>query len=180
MRRALAPLAVIAVLGLAGCQDPYAHDRTEPPAAQATTVTERSGPSSTPTPGRGASSLPSASAMARAFGSRWINWDWQTAASQQRALATLATVDLARQLRANADSARIDATLARDRPGSRGRVVAIELTASGERDAGIVVTREQTLTDGRADLGGARYRVYTVQLEHARGRWEVSAWTPQP
>jgi hypothetical protein len=188
MRSALAPLVVIAALALVGCQDPYARDHTESPRAPAQpttaapTATERPGRSTTlsPAPDAPAPSSRSARATARAFGSRWVNWDWRTATGQQGALAGLAAADLASQLRANARSARIDATLARDRPGSRGRVLAVQVSTSGGRAAGIVVTREQTLTDGRADLGGARYRVYTIRLVEIRRYWEVSAWTPQP
>ena len=46
--------------------------------------------------------------------------------------------------------------------------------------AGLIVTLEQTYTDGHADLGGARYHVYRVRLSRARHRWEVTAWQPQP
>jgi hypothetical protein len=99
---------------------------------------------------------------------------------QSAANARLATAGLARQLRANASSARVDATLARDRPGARGSVVAIDLKAGNAEAAGIVVAREQTYTDGRADLGGQRYRVYLIRLKRERNGWGVSAWEPQP
>ena len=122
-----------------------------------------------------------ARAVARSFATRWINWDWQTAAKQQRELAQLANDDLARTLRANASSARIDATLARDKPGSRGTVAAIQLkNTTAATAAGIVVTHEQTYTDARSELGGQRYRVYLVRLQRQRSRWEVSRWVPQP
>ncbi len=91
-----------------------------------------------------------------------------------------ATGALAEQLRANAVSARIDATLARDRPGSRGTVVTTALRANSSQADGIVVTHEQGLSDGHAALGGLRYRVYVVRLARAPGGWEVSAWQPQP
>ena len=117
---------------------------------------------------------------ARSFATRWVNWDWRSAASQQRTLARLATGGLARQLRANASSARVDATLARDKPGARGSVAAIDLKAGTTEVAGIVVTREQTYTDGRADLGGRRYRVYLIHLARDQNGWGVSAWEPQP
>ena len=116
----------------------------------------------------------------RAFAKEWINWDWRSAATQQRHLAQLARGPLADQLRANADSARIDASLARDRPGSRGAIAAVDLTSHGPRSAGIVVTREQSYTDGHADLGGAHYRVYRVRLAAADRTWEVTTWAPQP
>jgi hypothetical protein len=102
------------------------------------------------------------------------------AATQQRHLAQLASGPLASQLRANANSARIDASLARDRPGSRGAIAAVDLTSHGPRSAGIVVTREQSYTDGHADLGGRRYRVYFIRLTREQNGWGVRAWEPQP
>jgi hypothetical protein len=95
-------------------------------------------------------------------------------------LSQSATGALAEQLRANAASARIDATLARDRPASRGTVVTTALRAQSARATGIVVTHEQALTDGHAALGGLHYRVYVVRLARASGGWEVSAWQPPP
>jgi hypothetical protein len=176
-------LAALLVVGLASCADPYASDRAQPaqepsPRNASPSDNARSGPPAAPiTPGP-APATTSARRAAR-FAARWINWDWQHAARQQRALARLATGALAEQLRANAASARIDATLARDRPGSRGTVVTTALRASNAQASGIVVTHEQALTDGHAALGGLRYRVYVVRLR-APGGWEVSAWQPQP
>jgi hypothetical protein len=163
MRR-LALLAVL-VLGLAGCRDTYPHTDTvrNVPRPQSAKVIRLA---------------PEASA--RAFAERWVNWDWRTVASRQRELARMAAGALATQLRANAGSARIDATLARDRPGMRGTVAIVDLTQRREAATGLVVTREQTYTNEHADLGGPRYRVYRVALARAAGRWEVTGWEPQP
>jgi len=166
MRRAIGALALVASLVVAGCGDPYAGAPTAP---------RRSSP-----PAATGRAVASAREAARLFATRWVNWDWHSAGRQQRALAGLAAGRLAGELKANADSARIDATLARDRPGSRGTVAAIDLRPSGQGTAGLVVTHEQTQTDGHADLGGARYRVYLVRLIQDHARWEVSAWEPQP
>jgi hypothetical protein len=186
MIRTLPIAAIAAVLALAGCQDPYASDHARPAPATTQHVAEtpsdtaRPGPPAVPPPA--AARQPSASPRqaARAFADRWANWDWRTASSQQRALARLAVGRLAQQLTANASSARIDATLARDRPGARGAVAAIELAVRTTRAIGIVVIHEQTYTDGRADLGGQRYRVYLIRLTSHRRDWGVSAWEPQP
>ena len=166
MRRAVGPLVLIAALVVAGCRDPYAGTRTAPPT-----------PSTRADAGRAAASAREA---ARLFATRWINWDWHSAGRQQLALAGLAVGRLAGELKANAHSARIDATLARDRPGSRGTVVAIDLQPGRQGVAGLVVTHEQSLANGHADLGGAQYRVYLVRLVHDHARWEVTAWEPQP
>jgi hypothetical protein len=166
MRRASALLVLVLVL--VGCRDPYAAERATTSASTTTTTVAE--------PAGGGSS----GDAARTFATRWVNWDWRSAADQQRTLARLATGHLARDLTANARSARVDATLVRDRPGSRGTVAAVDLTTSQNRASGIVVTREQALTDGNPDLGGSRYRVYLPELVHNDGRWEVSAWQPQP
>lgn len=186
MTRTLSIPAMAVVLALAGCQDPYGHNQARP--ARATTHHVATTPSDTARPGPSAAlppavaPKPSASPRqaARAFAARWANWTWRTASRQQSALARIAVGRLAQQLTANASSARIDATLARDRPGTRGTVAAIDLDVRATRAAGIVVTHEQTYTDGRADLGGQRYRVYLIRLTSHRGDWGVSAWEPQP
>jgi hypothetical protein len=180
--------ALLAALALAGCEDPYSHNRTAPPGARTSPrvatpsdIAQPASPAKTSAETERSGLRPSsARAAARSFAWRWVNWSWRTAARQQRALGRLADGDLARQLLANAESARIDATLARDKPGSGGTVAAVQLTARGRRAWGIVVTREQTLTDDHPDLGGQHYRVYTVRLVHDRRRWKASAWTPQP
>lgn len=184
MTRRLAALATFALLGIAaaGCKDPYANQRTPAPRPAART------PSDLTRPGPRASAIPTTPqrphrlprAAAQAFAATWVSWDWRTIDEQQRKLARLSVGELARQLNATAASARRDASVARDKPGSRGTVAATNLRVDGRNARGIVVTREQTYTDRRADLGGQRYRVYHVRLVADRGRWGVSAWQPQP
>jgi hypothetical protein len=165
----LVTTAALATLVLAGCSDPYVQRQPQPGT-----------PVSAIRPPQAPAAPKTASATARAFANVWVNWDWRSAAAQQRHLAAMSSGTLADQLRANADSARVDASLARDRPGSRGAVAAIDLTSRGTQLAGIVVTREQSYTDGHADLGGAHYRVYRVRLNEAKNTWEVTAWATQP
>ena len=169
MKANLAVTVALATVALAGCADPYAHHHPLPRQ-----------PASAVRPPRTPVASASAAVAARAFAKEWINWDWRSAATQQRHLAQLARGPLADQLRANANSARIDASLARDKPGSRGAIAAVDLTSHGPRSAGIVVTREHSYTDGHADLGGAHYRVYRVRLAAADRTWEVTTWAPQP
>lgn len=153
-RHVIAALAVCIVV--TGCQDPYDESR-QPPRL-------------TPSAADGRDEV------VRAFAMGWINWDWQSVADQQRSLAGLATPVLARQLRQDGASSRDAAVLARQRPGSRGRVVVLKLSSAGR---GLVVTQESTLTDGHADLGGEHYRVYLVSSRKWRGAWKVSRWEPQ-
>ncbi len=162
MKRAIAYLALTAVL--AGCSDPYARSSHEV---------------KPPTP-RPATPSAGATTAARSFALRWVNWDWRSAASQQRSLAGLAAGQLAADLRANAASTRIDATLTRDKPSIRSTVAIVHLKPRGSLVTGLVVTHEQTYTAGRPDLGGAHYRVYAITLDRHGARWVVSAWKPQP
>ena len=185
--RKLPVLITIALaLTISGCQDPYGSQSTQQPAqttrAPATMPADdvRPGPAAGPPPAAPQRPARTPRLAARAFATRWANWDWRNVTRQQRTLARLAVGELTRRLRAHAASARIDATLARDKPGSRGSVAVLQLKRSGLRAAGIVVTREQTYTDGRADLGGQRYRVYRIRLNRDENRWAVSAWEPQP
>jgi hypothetical protein len=179
-------LAALLVVALAGCADPYTSDHARPAPPPPTSSRTKSGDVDRPGPPVGpqpeTAERPSRSARqaARAFATGWANWDWRSAAGQQRALAGLATGDLAQQLRANESSTRIDASLARDKPASRGIVATIDLKTSQAHAAGLVVTREQPYTDGRADLGGQRYRVYVIRLTREQNGWGVSAWEPQP
>jgi hypothetical protein len=183
--RATTLLSLLAGLALAGCQDPYS-DRAQPNSTRTSTAepsrddTAAAGPVPAPLVRHTTHRPLAARVVARSFAARWVNWDWRTAARQQRALSRYASAELGRTLRANAGSARIDASLARDQPGSRGTVVAIDLKRTHSRVAGVVVTHEQTYTRGHADLGGQRYRVYLIELEPAHGRWEVKRWAPQP
>lgn len=171
MSRGTTVLALAVAVALAGCADPYANNGSRPAQARTRPVAAKSPASNAEASVRD---------VAQSFAVRWINWDWRTAANQERQLAQLATPKLARALRANAASARVDATVARDKPGSRGTVAAIELQTARPVAAGLIVTHEQTSTDGHVDLGGRRYRVYLVALKLENGRWGVSRWAPQP
>jgi hypothetical protein len=177
-RLAAAALAVV----LAGCQNPYA---TNPSARAAGRSPQHdSAPSGSPsnpvTASPGAQRIRARDAAA-VFARLWITWEWRSAPQQQRALAQLATGRLARDLRANATSSHINASLVRDKPSSRGTVAAINLTTTRtRRAAGIIVTREQTYTDGHPDLGGRHYRVYRIRLRQHADRWAVTTWAPQP
>ena len=110
--RRIALLAVVACAA-GGCQDPY----RERPVAAPTAPRRTAVPSST-------------ADTASAFAKRWINWDSKTLPHQQRALARLAGGRLATRLRADADAAARDETLARDKPANRGTVAAVSLEST--------------------------------------------------
>lgn len=184
--RHLLVLPALAV-ALAGCQDPYQHEQPNAPnggrPAHAQTLrgdAEPAGPSPAPAALGPIVSRAHAREVAAAFAHGWSNWDWRTAAAEQRKLAHLAAGPLAQQLRSGARRTTSDESLVRDRPGSRGSVVAIDLRRDGRGAAGVVVTREQTYTGGHADLGGQRYRVYLTTIQHRPSGWRVTRWEPQP
>jgi hypothetical protein len=158
---------VVLALVAAGCRDPYSQPDRRAPTADAARPREHRDPAD-------------AERATRTFATRWINWDWRQAGAQQRALARLASRQLAADLNANARSARIDATLARDKPSSRGTVIGVDLPAAGATRSGVVATREQTYTAGQPDLGGQHHRVYRIRLTASHGRWEVSTWQRLP
>jgi hypothetical protein len=175
-------VALLALLALAGCADPYSTDHQQRDSAVPAPrrATEPPGQPAGPAPMAASAPASSPRHAASAFAARWTNWDWRHAAEQQHALRRLATGALAAQLGANARSARRDASLARDKPSARGSVAAIDLTVRRGRAAGLVVTREQTYTNDRADLGGQHYRVYRIALMRQHNGWGVSTWQPQP
>jgi hypothetical protein len=181
--RTLAAIALVACIAT-GCADPY---EQKPPSNVRGDASADASPAATP--GRSARPIPparrptpgrSARVTARRFATRWVNWDWRSAAAQQRALARLATGALAAQLRASARATRANESLRRDTPGMRGAVAAINLRTRAGHARGLIVTREQTYTAGRADLGGRRYHVYLIELVASARGWEVTAWQPQP
>lgn len=169
--RYAASAVLVAGFVVAGCADPYARHAESGVSGHGATR---------PASPAVRSPEPSASAAAKAFATRWVNWSWRSVTAQQRALARLATGSLADELRADARASALDESLARDKPAGRGRVAALELRPRGRGAAGLVVTREQTYTDGHADLGGLRYRVYEVAVVPTARGWQVSSWAPQP
>ena len=186
-----APLFVAALTVVAaGCQDPYAAERRgedlprapESPPAQRPRSDERPPPTNerdtAPDVGLDAQRTPQA-AMG-AFCAQWANWSWRTIGRQQRRLARLAAGPLAGQLAAEAKLRAQDQALRRDRLGVRGRVVAIDIKRRTSSREAVCVTSEQQEANGRADLEGARHRVYLATVVQTRHGWAVRRWKPQP
>jgi hypothetical protein len=183
----IALLTALAALGfgLTACHDPYQTTQPrQPPAPPGTPHArgdaQRPGPTVPAVSATPAGRDRGARGVVVAFARAWSTWDWRTAADQQHALARLAVGPLAAQLHANAATTAGDASLARDRPGSRGRVITVDLHRTQQGVEAVVVTREQTTTNGHADLGGARHHVYRATLTRSAQGWGVSAWTPLP
>jgi hypothetical protein len=184
--RGLVLLPVLVAL-VAGCEDPYRQDaerRDEPRPA----VRDQSHGGERPPVAREHDSAPAVTSDAQrtrraavdAFCSQWVNWSWRTIERQQRRLARLATGQLARQLAAEARLRAQDQALRRDRLGTRGRVVAIDVKPGGATRDAVCVAWQQQLAHGRADAEGARHRVYLTTIQRAGAGWAVRRWEPQP
>ena len=185
-RRGLILVPVLAAL-VAGCQDAYRQgvERRDEPR---TAVGDQSRGDERPPAARAHDTAPAVSrdpqgtprAAVDAFCSQWANWSWRTIERQQRRLASLATGRFARQLTAEARLRTKDHALRRDRLGTRGRVVAIDVKpGSATRDA-VCVAWQQQLAHGRADAEGARHRVYLTTIQRTGDGWAVRRWEPQP
>jgi hypothetical protein len=185
-RSGLVLLPVLAAL-MAGCQDPYRQD-AEPRNEPRPVARDESRGDDRPPLAREHDSTPAVNGDAQrtprtivdAFCSQWANWSWRTIERQQRRLAGLATGLLARQLAAEARLRAQDQALRRDRLGTRGRLVAIDVKpGAATRDAVCVAWQEQ-LAHGRADAEGARHRVYLTTIQRTGDGWAVRRWEPQP
>jgi hypothetical protein len=182
----VAALTVVA----AGCQDPYAAEPRgedarrpgKPPLAERPRGDERPAAAderdTAPAVRLDAQATPRAAVGA--FCAQWANWSWRTIGRQQRRLARIAAGALAGQLAAEAKLRTQDQALRRDRLGVRGRVVAIDIKrGTSTRDA-VCVTWERQQANRRADLEGARHRVYLATVVQTRNGWAVRRWEPQP
>jgi hypothetical protein len=184
--------ALLTLLVLAGCEDPYAQSiSTAAESGQGDQRRQAVRPQGDERPpsARPAAETPgfpkapprlSARALLEAFCWQWANWSWRTIEHQQQRLARLATGPLAAQLAAEARQAKLDRALRRDRLAVRGRLVAVDLDPPGGGGWAVCVTREREIQNGRGELAGGRHRVYLATLDRDRQAWGVSAWEPQP
>jgi hypothetical protein len=183
-------LLLIAIVVLAACQNPYDQERrgagsrggAQPRAAERARGDERPPPAddrdTAPAIRLDAQATPRAAV--REFCEQWANWNWRTIERQQRRLARLAQGPLARRLAAEAKLRASDRALRRDRLGVRGRVAAVDVKRGSRARDAVCVSFEQQQTDGRADLEGARHRVYLATVVQTTRGWAVRRWEPQP
>jgi hypothetical protein len=197
-----------AVAGAVGCADPYADDHRRPrepgPAGQGTVAPttaqrEAEAGATRPTgasPGQAGDALPprrapaeplpggkpaaDPRALARTFAERSLNWSWRDPEAPYRALAALATGPLRRELARARAAVRRDETIARDRLGSRGRFVAVDVQGGGSMRRLVVVVAEEALIDGRGALEGPRHRVYAGEARRSGAGWGMGRWAPLP
>jgi hypothetical protein len=188
-RRAILVLLLLAGVST-GCQDPRDPDRERDsgrPEGTSTAAARRA-------PARGGAARPAPAAdsevqtgtrstprsAVNAFCSQWANWNWRTIGRQQQRLAALATGGLAQQLEAEARTRAKNRGLRRDRLGTRGRVIAIDVKRTDNNSNAVCVTWEEQLANNRVQLEGARHHVYLTTLQHTGNGWAVTQWEPQP
>lgn len=196
MRRGLTGVLVVIALGVAGCSDPYAApppDRADQPTSSPTATPEQAAsrpqvgdtqPAAAPPtpisepPTRRALSSPTT--LARAYAEQAVNWDWRGLANGLRVQRGLAAGPLEAELQRTAASVAVDESLARDRPGGRGHVLAVAVSGHGAERRVVVVTREQELQRGHATLEGERARVYTGAARLTDAGWRMWRWEREP
>lgn len=166
---------LLAGLGIAGCSNP---DAAGPPAARASVQSpgeEKAPPPATQSPA-GIQGTPQA-ALAR-YARLYIDWSWNTLATDQRRLAAIAVGSAAVADRQAAAQAAADSTLARAKVSNQGQLVSIarDRTRPG---MWVVVTRERTTGGGEYEGLPAAYHVTLAKLEHLPGGWAVSEWLPK-
>lgn len=201
-------LALVASALLAGCADPYEDEDKRPgtkPTAPGTTgvrgAAESLEPDSKPgerrnpatgdvapperRPRRGPlgtsrSNAPGPRALAALFAERSLNWDWRDPDAPYRALLPLALDPLRAEMHRARSAVGLDDSLRRDRAGSRGSFVAIDVMGRGPERRMVVVVREEALLDGRGSLEGPRHRVYLAEAKRTSRGWGMSRWAQQP
>lgn len=182
MRARLALLAVLVLL-LCGCQDPYQGNdplgsTVTTPAAGDTPAAETPRPQ--PSMAMGEQSPHSPRSAVEAFCLQWANWNWRTLQRQQRRLAAMAVGEFARQLTDEAALRADDRSLRRDRIGSEGTVVAVDVKAGTRERRAVCVARETPMSGARADTLNTRHRVYLATVARTARGWGIRAWQPQP
>jgi hypothetical protein len=178
-------IALFAFTAGGGCADPYVEsDASRAPASARSPepVGDAAPPVAVPVrPPTGAThTARSPRRLAATFARQSTNWDWRDPTRPHRALRLLAVGDLRSEFERYRRSAIRDASLRRDRVGSRGRLIAVALSGRGDRRRLVVVTREEAIIDGRSSLEGPRYRVYLGSALRTHGGWGMESWQQQP
>jgi hypothetical protein len=191
MKAPLTALGVAIALALAGCSDPYAAGpaaSSPSPSAPAVTPSRPDVGDAMPTQTvepvpderAGARAARSPVAVARAYAQLTLTWEWNTLFRQLQRAARLTAGALHVEVDRAAEGARMDASLRRDRSGSRGHVTAVVTRGRGATRRLVVVTSEQALQAGHPALEGPRAKVYIAAVKLTRAGWRLATWELQP
>ena len=188
---------LVICLAVVGCADPDGEraSRTATPQSGATAGAalrnQRSAgdarvPEPLPAPPVDESVLPPGSesrapgSLARWYAREVVNWDWRTLARRLERLRARSAGRLAVELDDAIRGARRDESLARDRPASQGRVVAVSVQGTGASRVLVVVTRERETASGVEPLGPATHSVYIGTARRFADEWRMVAWRRAP
>ena len=164
------------------------HDASRSPAAAATTLSQPAVGDAMPSHERepvsavrvAARATRSPAAVARAYADLTLTWEWNTLFRQLQHAAGLTSGPLHADVGRAAEGARTDASLRRDRRGSRARVITVVPHGNGPTRRLVVVTSELSLQAGHPALEGPRAKVYTATAERTRIGWRLASWELQP
>lgn len=179
--RRLLPVALLAVVALAGCTNPDAP--TTSTNGLASSSPQNAGEPPAPPPPSASAQAPldvqatSAKAIA-AFAELYVNWTYRTLTEHQRTLAAM-SVGAARLSESQAAaSSQADTTIARGHIYNSGQIVSIarDLTSA---DSWVIVSREQTGGDSQYEGLAAAYHVTIAKLASVPGGYAVEQWLPQ-
>lgn len=171
---------VLAAGACAGCTNPDAGQLTQ---GTATPSPQNRGEPQAPAP---PSPLAEAPAELRrtpqealaAFASLYVNWNYQTLASEQRSLAA-ASVGPARLAEQQAAASSLaDPTIKRGQLYNSGHVVSLAPDAS-RAGTWVIVTLERTGGNSSYEGLPAAYHVTLAQLQRVGSGYAVSQWLPQ-
>lgn len=170
MRRRTLPILLAATTILTGCglQDPYS---PQPRRASGRAGGEAAQPR--PSSQGSASSAGSVASVIARYASVWVNWSATTLPRERAELLTLASGQLAEELRREAAQA-VKTQLQEVSPAySRGRYIGVIRQNDGRA---IVVTYEEVAPVGGQAQGA--YHVYLAQAEHTTKGWRLTEWQP--
>lgn len=121
-----------------------------------------------------------AEAVVRTYARRSLNWSGETLRAQQARLAELSAGALREVHLVGAGDESTARALARQREGSRGRVLEVALRRRQRQQIHArVLVRERFQGRAVRAVGGWHTALYLALLQRRGARWRVVAWTPQ-
>lgn len=157
-----AALAIPLALALAGCglRDPYSQHAVSQRARRPVAAV------ASPRPG-------SAASVVARFAAAWVNWNYETLASERNELAALAAGRLLGELRQEAARTATARLIEASGAYSKGRYVGAIPAGAGLT---VVVTYEEVAPEGGQAQGS--YQVYLARTARTTSGWRITQWQP--